>query len=94
MTTDSDDDLWRSGVMAGDAHRVDGSRVWISADARKWFREQYGWTDRQAADYLRMQHQVHQAALSPSNIGTDELAPWLGAPSGPQQEYETTVEES
>ena len=79
-----------------DLYRVEGSRVWMSPTARELLQGLGSGIegDIERAKYLRMRHRIQQAALSPSNIGTDELAPWLGAPSGPQPEYETTVEES
>jgi len=78
----------------GDLYRVDGSKVWLSPTAVAYAREYFGpgrQGVQQMAQYLRLRHTMQQAALSPSNIGTDELAPYLAAPSGLPQEY--TAEE-
>src|SRR5262249_25672753 len=76
-------------------YTVDGSRVWLSPSARELAAQYFGpgrQGERQMAQYLRLRHTMQQAALSPSNIGTDALAPWLTAPSGGlPQEYEGTT---
>ena len=78
----SDDDLFR----------VDGSKVWMSQTAREMARS-YGMTNVEFAQYLRMRHRIQTAALSPSNISTDALAPYLAAPSALPQEYEAQAGE-
>ena len=79
-----------------DVYRVDGSKVWLSPTAVAYAREYFGpgrQGVQQMAQYLRLRHQMQQAALSPSGIGvhSDELSSYLAAPSGEQQEYEATT---
>src|SRR5262249_41178268 len=75
-----------------DLYRVEGSKVWMSPTARELLQGLGSGIkgDIERAKYLRMRHRIQQAALSPSGIGvhSDELAPYLAAPSGLPQEYE------
>jgi hypothetical protein len=49
--SDDSEDLWRAGVKAGDAYRVDGGRIWLSHDAREIARSNR-MTDAEYAKYL------------------------------------------
>jgi len=73
-------------------YKIDGQKVWLSPTALEYAREYFGpgrQGARQMAKYLMMQ----QAALTPPTAPMSDLAPYLRAPSGPQQEYEATTEE-
>jgi len=78
-----------------DLYRVEGSKVWMSPTARELLQGLGSGIegDIERAKYLRMRHRIQQAALSPSGIGvhSDELAPYLAAPSGLPQEYEAAT---
>jgi len=74
-------------------YKIDGQKVWLSPTALEYAREYFGpgrQGARQMAKYLMMQ----QAALTPPTAPMSDLAPYLRAPSGPQQEYEATEEQA
>jgi len=79
-------------MTEGEFYKIDGNKVWLSPTALEYAREYFG-AGRQGVQKMAKYLMMQQAALTPPTAPMSDLAPYLGAPRGPQQEYEATTEE-